>query len=173
MAALRAALRQSPDVILLGEMRDHETMATAMTAAETGHLVLSSLHTVGAANTIDRIIDAFPPNQQNQMRIQLSMVLQAVVSQQLIPQRDGTMEPAFEIMMVNSAIRNMIREAKTHQMDTVLYSSASEGMTTMDASLLAMYGAGKIHRRDALLYSTNPDAMEKKLNQGRRPKTNP
>ncbi len=173
VAALRAALRQSPDVILLGEMRDHETMATAMTAAETGHLVLSSLHTVGAANTIDRIIDAFPPNQQNQMRIQLSMVLQAVVSQQLIPQRDGTMEPAFEIMMVNSAIRNMIREAKTHQMDTVLYSSASEGMTTMDASLLAMYGAGKIHRRDALLYSTNPDAMEKKLNQGRRPKTNP
>lgn len=163
VAALRAALRQSPDVILLGELRDHETISTAMTASETGHLVLSSLHTVGAANTIDRIIDAFPPNQQNQVRIQLSMVLQAVVSQQLIPLADGTVAPAFEIMLVNSAIRNMIREAKIHQIDTVIHSSMGEGMITMDQSLLNLYQAGSITQREALIYSTNSDAMEKKL----------
>ena len=121
VTALRAALRQSPDVILLGEMRDYETINTALTAAETGHLVFSTLHTVGASSTIDRIIDAFPPNQQAQIRIQLSMVLQAVVSQQLIPTVNGGVVAAFEIMICNGAIRNLIRESKTHQIDTVIF----------------------------------------------------
>ena len=110
VTALRASLRQSPDVILLGEMRDYETMQVAMTAAETGHLIFSTLHTIGAASTIDRIIDVFPPNQQHQIAVQLSMVLQAVISQQLVPTIDGKMIPVFEIMTVTPAIRNMIRD---------------------------------------------------------------
>lgn len=162
--ALRAALRQSPDVILLGEMRDYETINVAMTAAETGHLVISTLHTVGAANTIDRIIDAFPSNQQHQIRVQLSMVLQAVVSQQLIPTTDQKVAPAFEIMIGNNAVRNMIRESKIHQIDTVIQSSAGEGMITMDNSLLALFKQGTITARDAVVYSTNPDTMAKKVN---------
>ncbi len=161
--ALRAALRQAPDVILLGEMRDYETMATAMTAAETGQLVLSTLHTIGAANTIDRIIDVFPPNQQQQIRVQLSMVLQAVVSQQLVPCKDGKLMPAFEIMLVNSAIRNMIRESKVHQIDNAIYSGAGEGMVLMDNDLLRLYQQGFITKENALIYSANPDSLNKKL----------
>lgn len=161
--ALRSALRQAPDVILLGEMRDYETINVAMTAAETGHLIFSTLHTIGAANTIDRIIDAFPPNQQHQIRIQLSMVLQAVVSQQIVPTVGGKEVPAFEIMLVNSAIRNMIRESKVHQIDTVIYSSAGEGMQSMDSSLLELYQKGIIRQSDALTCSTNPDQMLKKM----------
>ena len=114
VTALRASLRQSPDVILLGEMRDYETMQVAMTAAETGHLIFSTLHTIGAASTIDRIIDVFPPNQQHQIAVQLSMVLQAVISQQLVPTIDGKMIPVFEIMTVTPAIRNMIRDNQDH-----------------------------------------------------------
>lgn len=161
--ALRAALRQSPDVILLGEMRDYETIKTAMTAAETGHLVISTLHTIGAANTIDRIIDNFPPSQQQQIRIQLSMVLQAVISQQLVPAANGTVVPAFEIMYPNNAIRNMIRESKIHQIDTVIYSSADEGMVAMDNSLLKLYKEGTITAETAVTYSTNPEVMQKKV----------
>lgn len=161
--ALRAALRQSPDVILLGEMRDFETIQTAITAAETGQLVFSTLHTIGAAKTIDRIIDVFPASQQQQIRIQLSMVLQAVVSQQLIPSVDGGLVPAFEVMIVNSAIRNMIRESKVFQMDNVIYSGASEGMITMDGDILRLYQAGKITAENALMYATNKDVMSKKL----------
>ncbi|MBC8584724.1 type IV pilus twitching motility protein PilT [Youxingia wuxianensis] len=163
VTALRAALRQSPDVILLGELRDHNTISTAMTAAETGHLVLSTLHTVGAANTIDRVIDAFPPNQQSQIRVQLSMVLQAVVSQQLIPGTRQEEVAAFEIMQVNGAIRNMIRENKVHQIDTVIYSSADSGMISMDTSLLNLVKNGLISDKDALVYSANPDMLKKKL----------
>ena len=114
VTALRASLRQSPDVILLGEMRDYETMQVAMTAAETGHLIFSTLHTIGAASTIDRIIDVFPPNQQHQIAVQLSMVLQAVISQQLVPTIDGKMIPVFEIMTVTPAIRNIIRDNQDH-----------------------------------------------------------
>ena len=161
--ALRAALRQAPDVILLGEMRDHETISIAMTAAETGHLVISTLHTMGSVNTIDRVIDAFPPNQQAQIRVQLSMVLQGVVSQQLIPTTDQRIAPAFEIMLCNTAIRNMIREAKTHQIDNAIQSSAAEGMVSMDASLLALTDKGVITADNALLHSSNPDLMRKKL----------
>lgn len=163
VTALRAALRQAPNVILLGEMRDYETISTALTAAETGHLVFSTVHTVGAANTVDRIIDAFPPNQQPQIRVQLAQVLQAVVSQQLIPTKDGTIQPAFEIMKVNTAIRNMIRESKVHQMDTVIYSSASEGMIGMDASILELYQKGVIREEDALTCASSPGAMSKKI----------
>lgn len=163
VAGLRASLRQVPDVILLGEMRDFETIRTAMTAAETGHLVISTLHTVGAANTIDRIIDSFPPNQQQQIRVQISMVVQAVISQQLIPTVDGGVYPAFEIMFFNNAIRNMIRESKIHQIDSVITTSQEEGMIAMDASLLNLCRKGMISRENAIIYSNNSELMTKKL----------
>ncbi len=159
--ALRAALRQAPDVILVGEMRDFDTINIAMTAAETGQLVLSTLHTIGAANTIDRVIDVFPSIQQHQIRIQLSMVLQAVVSQQLIPGVDGGLVPAFEIMLANNAIRTMIREEKTHQIDTIIQSS--EGMQTMDTDILRLYKEGKIDEANAVTFASNPELMKKRI----------
>ncbi len=161
--ALRAALRQSPDVILLGEMRDYETINVAMTAAETGHLLLSTLHTIGAANTIDRIIDVFPASQQRQIAVQLSMTLNAVVSQQLVPTADGGVIPAFEIMTVTPAIRNMIRDNKVHQIDGLIYSSMKEDMISMDGSLLNLYKAGTISQDTALKYASNPEMLGKKL----------
>lgn len=163
VTALRASLRQSPDVILLGEMRDYETMHVAMTAAETGHLIFSTLHTIGAANTIDRIIDVFPPNQQRQIAVQLSMVLQAVVSQQLVPSVDGGMIPALEIMTMTPAIRNMIRDNKIPQIDGLLYSSASDTMISMDSSLLGLYKNGRITADTALAYATNPEMLKKRM----------
>ncbi len=159
--ALRSALRQSPNVILVGEMRDFETINIAMTAAETGQLVLSTLHTNGAANTVDRIIDVFPTNQQHQIRVQLSMVLKAVVTQQLVPAIEGGLVPAFEIMTVNSAIRTMIREQKTHQIDTILQSES--GMQTMDSSLLKLFRDGIITGETAVEYSYNPELMNKRI----------
>lgn len=163
-SALRAALRQAPDVILLGEMRDHDTMQTAITAAETGHLLFSSLHTVGAAKTIDRIIDAFPANQQQQMRIQLSMVLRAVVSQRLIPAKSGELIPVFELMTVNSAVQNMIREGKTHQIDNVIYGGMTDqSMISMDNELIRLCRAGKIDKEIAIAYAVNQDSMKKRL----------
>ncbi len=161
--ALRSALRQAPGVLLLGEMRDYETIHTALTAAETGQLVLSTLHTVGAAKTVDRIIDIFPANQQQQVRIQLSMILKAVVSQQLIPTSDGKLFPAFEIMIVNNAIQNMIREGKIYQIDNVIQSGAALGMRTMDADILKLYKDGRISRENALLYAAEPDILVRKL----------
>jgi len=160
--ALRSALRQSPDVILLGEMRDYETISVAMTAAETGQLVLATLHTLGAAGTIDRIIDVFPINQQHQIRIQLSMTLKGVVSQQLLPSVDGKLVPAFEIMSTNSAIRTMIREAKTHQIDTILQST--HGMQTMDNCIGSLYRDGIITAETAIEYAYNPEIMRKRVN---------
>ncbi|MDL2219035.1 PilT/PilU family type 4a pilus ATPase [Ruminococcaceae bacterium OttesenSCG-928-O06] len=162
-SALRAVLRQSPDVILVGEMRDAETIEIAVTAAETGQLVLSTLHTTGAANTVDRILDIFPPSQQHQIRIQLSMVLRAVVSQQLIPSVDGSLVPAFEIMLLTPAIRNMIRESKVHQIDSAIYAGAAMGMITMDQSILNLYKAGCITADAALQYCTNLEEMRKRL----------
>ena len=156
---LRAALRQSPDVVLIGEMRDLETIAIALTAAETGHLVLSTLHTVGTAMTIDRIVDVFPSNQQQQVRIQLSTVLQAVVSQQLIPSVHTNQVPAFEVMLVNPAIRNMIREHKTPQIDSVLQMNAEAGMCTMDMSLAELVNAGDVLLDAALPYSLNQETF--------------
>ena len=163
VTALRAALRQSPDVILLGEMRDYETIEVSMTAAETGHLLLSTLHTLGAANTIDRIIDVFPASQQHQIAIQLSTTLHAVVSQQLVPTVDDHMVPAFEIMTVTPAIRNMIRENKIPQIEGLLYASARPDMVSMDNSLLSLYKAGRITRDTALTDATNPEMLGKKL----------
>ena len=163
VAALRSALRESPDVIFLGEMRDRETMEVAMSAAETGQLLLSTLHTIGAANTIDRIIDAFPPEQQSQIRLQLSMVLQTVISQQLVPDVNGNPIPVFEIMHMNLAIRNLIRESKTHQIDSAIASNASQGMRTMDMALLDLWNRGQISRETALTYCTNLETMRKKL----------
>ena len=163
VSGLRASLRQAPDVILLGEMRDHETISIAMTAAETGHLILSTLHTLGAANTIDRVIDAFPPNQQQQIRTQLSMVLDAVICQQLVPTLDGGERPVFEIMFLNNAIRNMIRESKTHQIDGIIATSQEEGMISMDNSLLALYRQNVISKDTAIIYSSNTELMEKKI----------
>ncbi len=164
ITALRASLRQSPDVILLGEMRDFETMSIAMTAAETGHLVLSTLHTSGAANTIDRIIDVFPPNQQHQIAVQLSSVLQAVVSQQLIPATDNSsVVPAFELMTVTPAIKNMIRENKIHQIDALIYSSSNDTLFSMDAYLQRLFQSGKISKEEALSYASNPEMLKRKL----------
>ena len=162
-AALRAALREAPDLILLGEMRDAQTIRAAVTAAETGHLVISTLHTIGAANTIDRIIDSFPPSQQQQIRTQLALVLEGVVSQQLIPGAAGGLIPAFEVMRVNSAVRNLIRESKAHQLDNIIATSAAEGMVSMDQSILRLAQAGQITQSEALRHCINSDWMHKRL----------
>ncbi len=164
-SALRAALRQDPDIILIGEMRDLETISIALTAAETGHLVLSTLHTIGAAKTIDRVIDVFPPHQQQQVRTQLSMTLQGVVSQQLIPRSDKKGRiAAVEIMMATPAIKNLIREGKTPQINNVIMTSARYGMRTMDNSIAEFYQKGKISKDDALLHCTDLDYLRKLLN---------
>lgn len=148
-AGLRAALREDPDVILVGEMRDLETMENALRAAETGHLVLSTLHTRGAAYSIDRIIDFFPPHQQSQVRAQLANALQAVISQQLLPRADRPGRvAAVEVMVATPAIRNLIREGKTHQIDSVIETSAAVGMQSMDAALKQLYRAGLISREE-------------------------
>ena len=163
ISALRASLRQSPDVILLGEMRDYETMQVAMTAAETGHLIFSSLHTTGAANTIDRIIDVFPANQQKQISVQLSMVLQCIISLQLVPAADGGRIPVCEIMTMNPALRNMIRERKIPQIEGQIYNSASDTMCSMDSSLLKLFRSGRITRQTALDYAANPEMLMRNL----------
>lgn len=163
--ALRAALRQSPDVILLGEMRDYETINIAMTAAETGHLVFSTLHTTSAANAVDRIIDVFPANQQRQITVQLASVLNAVVSQQLVMSKDGGRIPAFELMTTNNAIKNMIREGKVHQIDGMISSSVSDQVFSMDYSLEKLYREGKIEREIAIANAANPAMMQKKIKE--------
>ena len=163
LAALRACLRQAPDVILLGEMRDHETIRTAMTAAETGHLLIATLHTKGAVNTVDRIVDSFPSTQQEQVRSQLSMVLRTVVCQQLLPDKDGGMVPAYEIMQMNNAIRSLIRDNKTHQIDNAIAAGGAEGMISMDQSILTLYKAGKVTMETALEYSVNPEQLRRRL----------
>ena len=164
LSALRACLRQAPDVILLGEMRDPETIRTTITAAETGHLIIATLHTKGAVNAIDRIIDSFPSSHQAQIRMMLSMVLQTVVSQQMLPDKNGGMVPAFEIMHVNSAIRSMIRDNKSHQIGNAIAAGSREGMVTMDQSILELYRAGMITRETALDYADAPDLIRRQLN---------
>ena len=163
LSALRACLRQAPDVILLGEMRDAQTMHTAMTAAETGHLVIATLHTRGAVNAIDRIIDAFPSTQQAQIRIQLSSVLHTVVSQQLLPDINGELVPACEIMHLNGAIRNMIRENKNHQIQGAIAAGTAEGMNSMDQAILALYRSGKISKETALDAAEQPSLLQRNL----------
>lgn len=163
LSALRACVRQAPDVILLGEMRDAETMHTAMAAAETGHMVIATLHTKGAVNAIDRIIDMFPAAQQPQMRVQLATVLKTVVSQQLLPDTAGGMVPACEIMHMSSAIRSMIRDNKNHQIDNAIATSGKEGMISMDQTILKLYQEGKITKETALLYADKPDQIKRSL----------
>ena len=165
ISSLRSALRQAPDVMLIGEMRDLETIEIALTAAETGHLVLSTLHTTGAANTIDRIIDVFPSNQQQQVRVQLSMQLQAVISQHLIPSVPSGRVAAFEVMLTNNAVSNLIRESKVYQLNSIIHSSEYMGMKTMDASILELYKKGLITKENALIYATEPDSLLKQLNR--------
>ena len=163
-SALRAALREDPDVILVGEMRDFETISVAITAAETGHLVLSTLHTIGAASTVDRIIDVFPPHQQTQVRVQFANVLEAVVSQQLLPEADGKgRSAAFEVMIANHAVRNLIREGKAHQLATVMQTNRKLGMITMDEAILQLYQNQVITKDVALQFAQDQDAMAMKL----------
>lgn len=163
--ALRAALREDPDVVLVGEMRDYETISIAITAAETGHLVLSTLHTIGAASTVDRVIDVFPPHQQQQIRVQFANVLEAVISQQLIPTRDGMGRvAAFEVMHANHAVRNLIREGKSHQLVSVMQTNRKMGMITMDESISQLYFEGKIGRDMAVQFAVDPDNMLNKIN---------
>lgn len=162
--ALRAALREDPDVILVGEMRDYETISVAVTAAETGHLVLSTLHTIGAASTVDRIIDVFPPHQQQQIRVQLANVLEAVISQQLIPTMDGEGRvAAFEVMHANHAVRNLIREGKSHQLASVMQTNRKLGMITMDDAIIQLFYEGKIDREMAIQFAQDPDGMQNKV----------
>jgi twitching motility protein PilT len=163
-AALRAALRQDPDVILVGEMRDLETISTALTAAETGHLVFATLHTQDTPQTIDRIIDVFPPHQQHQVRVQLSVALQGIVTQTLLPTADGSGRClAAEVLVPTPAVRNLIREGKTHQIYSVLQTSASHGMQTMDSSLATLVRAGTITRAAAESRATSPEELRRLL----------
>ncbi len=163
-SALRAALREDPDVILVGEMRDLETISTAITAAETGHLVLSTVHTIGASNTVDRLIDVFPSHQQQQIRIQLAGVLEAIVSQQLLPCSDGVSRiAAFEVLHINSAVRNLIREGKSHQLITYMQTYRKQGMITMDDAIMELYRSQKITREVAIQFAQDPDTMQNKM----------
>jgi twitching motility protein PilT len=162
--ALRAALRQDPDVILVGEMRDLETIATAITAAETGHLVFSTLHTNSAADAIDRVIDVFPPHQQQQIRIQLAGVLEGVIAQQLLPRSDTNGRvAAFEVMLANAAIRNLIREGKSYQIPSIIQTNKKEGMQTMDDCITNLYFRNQISSRTAIGFALDSDAMRTKI----------
>ena len=163
LSALRACVRQAPDVILLGEMRDPETIHTAITAAETGHLVIATLHTKGAVNAIQRIIDSFPSTQQSQIRMQLSAVLRTVVSQQLLPDLRGGMIPACEILQMNNAVRSMIRDNKDHQIDNAIASGSREGMVSMDQAILKLYQEGKISLETALHFADKPDQLKRQI----------
>ena len=157
--ALRSVLRQDPDVIMVGEMRDPETISAAITAAETGHLVFSTLHTNNASQTIDRIIDSFPPAQQNQIKAQLSGTLLGVLSKRLIPKVDGGRVAAFELLIANAAVRNLIREGKTHQIDLVIETSAEEGMISLNRSLANLIKKGEISYDQAIVHSLNPSEL--------------
>ena len=163
LESLRSALRESPDVILLGEMRDYDTISAAITAAETGVLLLSTLHTSSAANTINRILDVFPANQQKQVKIQLAQILKGVVCQQLVPSTEGGQTAVFEIMKTTTAIQNMIREDKLHQLESAMQAGAADGMCTMDGSLLRLYREKKITRDTALVSCVNYENMVKRL----------
>jgi twitching motility protein PilT len=165
-AALRAALREDPDVILVGEMRDLETIATALTAAETGHLVFATLHTQDAAQTIDRVIDVFPPEQQNQIRVQLSVTLQGIMSQTLLPKADGSGRcAAVEILIPTPGVRNLIREAKAHQIPSAIQTGASVGMQSMDSSLATLVRAGQITKELAHARSSTTEELSRLLGE--------
>ena len=161
--ALRSAMRESPDVILLGEMRDQDTIGTAVTAAEMAQLLFSTLHTTGAAGTVDRIIDASPLRSSAKSAFSCPWCCRQIVSQQLVPTVDGGTAPAFEIMITNTAIRNLIREEKTHQLDSAIASGGAEGMRTMDQSLFDLVKSGRVAKEMALQYSIHQEALEKRF----------
>ena len=161
--ALRSAMRESPNVILLGEMRDPATISTAVSAAEMAQLVLSTLHTTSAADTVERILDAFPPSQQRQIRIQLSMVLQATVAQRLVPTIEGSTVPVFEIMVMNTAIRNLIREEKSYQIDSVIAAGGAQGMQTMDQGLFNVVKQGIVDKQVALQHANHQEALARRF----------
>ena len=162
--ALKSVVRQDPDIILVGEMRDAETMATALTAAETGHLVFATLHTQDAPQTIDRIIDVFPPHQQNQIRVQLSTTLMGICTQQLLPTKDGRGRvAACELLVPTPAVRNLIREGKTHQIYSVMQTGTAFGMQTMDAALAELVRRGAITRELAERRSSTPEDLRRLL----------
>lgn len=163
--ALKSLLRQAPNVIFIGEMRDYETISAAISAAETGHLVFSTLHTTGAASSVERIIDSFPHSAQNQVRLQLSLNLQAVVSQQLIPTIDAKLHPIFEVLIANSAIKNLIREGNTHQINNTISTSRQEQMIDMDTSIFNLLLQKKINTDTALKFSINPRGLASKINE--------
>jgi twitching motility protein PilT len=166
-SALKHSLRQDVDVILVGELRDLETIEACLTAAETGHLVLSTLHTSGAPMTIDRIVDAFPPHQQAQVRMQLSLTLAGVISQFLLPRRDEEGRiPAVEVMIANSAVRNLIRKGKTHQLPNVIQTRGSEGMQSMEQALKELYMKGVISQEDATATANDPDNLNTLMSNG-------
>jgi twitching motility protein PilT len=160
-AALRSALREDPDVVLIGEMRDLETISTAITVAETGHLVFATLHTNSAAQSIDRMVDVFPPHQQQQIRIQLASVLQGIVAQRLIPMIGGGRMAAAEILVVTPAVRNIIREGKSHQLDAVIQTGAEFGMQSMDATLARLIHEGKISYEEAKNYAVDLTELDR------------
>ncbi|EJT5916220.1 type IV pilus twitching motility protein PilT [Clostridium perfringens] len=161
--ALKAALREDPDVIFIGEMRDLETISTAITAAETGHLVFSTLHTIGAAKTIDRIVDVFPPHQQEQIKIQLASVLQTIISQQLVETIDGERTASLEIMVATPAIKNLIREGKTHQIESSIQTGSKYGMRTMDMELANLYREGIITQETAMNSAIDREILSRLL----------
>jgi len=163
LESLRSALRESPDVILLGEMRDFDTISSAITAAETGVLLFSTLHTSSADNTINRIVDVFPANQQVQVRSQLAQLIKGVVCQQLVTSVDGTLIPVFEVMKSSPAIHNMIREGKLHQLDSAMQAASADGMVTMDTSLMQLYEQGRITKDTLLTSCNNYEYMIKKV----------
>lgn len=163
-SGLRSALRQDPDVILVGEMRDLETISTAITAAETGHLVLSTLHTPGCAKSVDRMIDVFPPYQQQQVRVQLAAVLEGIVYQQLLPNADDTGRvAAFEVLLATPAVRNLIREVKHHQIDSAIQTGTKLGMQTMDQDLMALYRRGQISRETLMTHAFDLDEIKRQF----------
>ena len=159
--ALNSIFRQDADVILVGEMRDHKTIATVVTAAETGHLVFSTLHTSSAVQTVDRIIDTFPSEQQQQIRLQLAASLTAIFSQRLIPRISGGLVPAFELLISNTAVRNLIREGRTHEIQTVIETSLEKGMISMNRSLVDLVQRGEITTENAFSHSVDPKGLER------------
>lgn len=161
--ALRSALREDPDVVMIGEMRDYETIASAITIAETGHLVFATLHTNSASQTIDRIIDVFPEMQQQQVRVQLAAILEGVLSQRLVPSVRGGLVPAVEIMLPSPAVRATIREGKTHQLDNIIATSFDQGMVSLERALAVLVKAGSVTPEEAKLHTTKPGELERMI----------
>jgi len=161
--ALKSAFRQDVDVVMIGEMRSPETISTAVTAAETGHLILSTLHTNNASQTVDRIIDSFPPGQQDQIRVQLSSSLLGIFSQRLVPRISGGLVPAYELLINNKAVSNLIRERRTHEIDVVIETGSELGMVDLNRSLVELVRAGEITMDNAIRYSLNPKGLERMM----------